>query len=165
MTCSALPPILVQEPDAAPELLTPMSSTSLLTRRALQIYLIGALGIIAELLLLGHYETAAQLVPLALLGLALAAGGTALRHAGSGRYLRPLVAVSWMQVAGGTLGFFFHMKSNVEFERQLHPNESLLQTYVDAASGAMPALAPGAIAFMGLLGIFICWLGREPGAS
>ncbi len=123
-------------------------------RYALYILLFGAVGLGAELYLLGHYEDRKQWIPLVLL-----AAGTI---AGIWLAVRP----SWLAVRAfrillaaylpaGLLGVYFHYQSNIEFERELHPNSSGLELVKESLGGAMPTLAPGAMILLGMLGILI----------
>jgi len=55
----------------------------------------------------------------------------------------------------GLLGIYFHYQSNVEFERELHPNSSGFELVTESLGGAMPTLAPGAMIMLGMLGMLI----------
>jgi hypothetical protein len=66
--------------------------------------------------------------------------------------------VSYLLSAG--LGIYFHLKANVEFELELHPSMAGLELIVETLKGAMPALAPGAMAQLGLIGLLVCY--RHP---
>lgn len=123
-------------------------------RHLLYILLFGTVGLGAELYLLSHYEDRKQWIPLVLL-----AGGTI---AGAWLAARPSPVVLRVFrvlfaacVPAGLLGVYFHFQSNVEFERELHPNSSGLELVAESLGGAMPTLAPGAMILLGLLGILI----------
>ena len=55
-------------------------------------------------------------------------------------------------ILGGMVGLWFHLSSNMEFELEMHPTLSGLELLFKALSGAMPALAPGALVQLGLIG-------------
>ena len=123
-------------------------------RYLLYILLFGAVGLGAELYLLGHYEDRKQWIPLALLGGGMLAGTwLAVRPSRlAARVFRVIVAA---YLPAGLLGIYFHFRSNVEFELELHPNFSGLELATESLSGAMPALAPGAMILLGMLGILV----------
>ena len=50
---------------------------------------------------------------------------------------------------------YLHLKSNVEFERELNPAVGGFDLAVDVLMGAMPALAPGHMIQLGLLGFLV----------
>ncbi|MDX1629889.1 MAG: hypothetical protein R3345_14375, partial [Fulvivirga sp.] len=52
----------------------------------------------------------------------------------------------------GILGFYFHLKANIEFETELHPTQSVTDTLLASFSGALPALAPGSMIVFALVG-------------
>jgi len=123
-------------------------------RYLLYILLFGAVGLLAELYLLSHYEDRKQWIPLVLLGTGTVAGlWLAVRPSELAvRVFRTLFAAC---VAAGLLGIYFHYQSNVEFERELHPNSSGFELVTESLGGAMPTLAPGAMILLGMLGILI----------
>ena len=58
---------------------------------------------------------------------------------------------------GGLLGLYLHLRGNAEFERELHPAAAGWTLWWDALRGATPALAPGALAQLGLVGLAYAW--------
>jgi hypothetical protein len=56
-------------------------------------------------------------------------------------------------VAAGLVGVFLHYRGNVEFELEREPLLRGLALFREAVRGATPALAPGAMAQLGLLGL------------
>ena len=106
----------------------------------------------AELLLLGHYEDAWQLVPLALIALGLLAMGWRAARPGTAS-LRAFRAVMVLMVASGALGLFLHYRGNTEFELERDPALAGFALIREAMTGATPALAPGAMMLFGLLGL------------
>lgn len=115
--------------------------------RALRgIYLLSSLGLVVELLLIGHTEEPLQILPLALL---LASSVFVWRS-------RPTVAIrtaSALMIACGTLGLILHGRANLEFAQELSPGLGGFALFWKAIQGAAPpTLAPGAFFSLGLLG-------------
>jgi hypothetical protein len=131
-------------------------------RLLLALVLLGIVGLAAELILLEHTESVWQWVPLAALGLGFAcAAAVALRPAPG--TLRPFQAVMALFVAAGVLGLYLHYRGNVEFELEGDPSLRGLDLFWKAMTGATPALAPGALAQLGLLGLVFTY--RHPALS
>jgi hypothetical protein len=124
----------------------------LLRRLLLGLVLLGSAGLAAELVLLEHTESAWQWVPLVALALGFACTlAVALRP--SARTLRPFQAVMAAFVAAGALGVYLHLQGNVEWELEGDASLRGAELYWAALWGATPALAPGALAQLGLLGL------------
>ena len=60
----------------------------------------------------------------------------------------------------GILGVFLHLKGNVEFALERNPSLSGASLAWKALRGATPALAPGALAQLGLIGLLFTY--RHP---
>ena len=123
-------------------------------RYLLYILLFGAVGLGAELFLLGHYEDRKQWIPLVLLAVGTLLGGW-LAARPSAVAVRAFRIVISAFLPAGLLGVYFHFQSNIEFERELHPTSSGLELVTESLGGAMPTLAPGAMILLGMLGILI----------
>ena len=128
-------------------------------RLALYLLLISTAGISAELVLLEHYADPWQWMPLALLALGLLMAGALALGATPAR-VRALRVVMVAQVLVAGLGIFLHLRSNVVFELELRPGVGGRELMVETLRGAIPALAPGAMAQLGLLGLLVCF--RHP---
>ena len=125
-------------------------------------------GAAVELALVGHYVSLAQVAPFVLIAFGL--GSVAWAHlatrvggAGRGRAgwaLWAVRAASALVVVGSVVGVVLHVKGNLEFEREIHPGAPLLGALWEAARGASPLLAPGALALAGVLGAAATW--RHP---
>ena len=113
---------------------------------------LGLAGTGAELLLLQHYEDAWQAAPLVLIALALGilAWHAVGRGAASVYVLRVLMAIF---LASGAIGAWFHYRANAEFEREMDPSLAGMALLKESMSGATPALAPGTMIELGLIGL------------
>ncbi len=128
-------------------------------RLALALFLFGEAGVLIELWLLGHHEDAWQWTPLALLSAGLLAGAWIAGRPGP----VSLRVFGWLMgghVAAGGAGLFLHIKANVEFELELHPDATGWPLLWETLTGAIPALAPGTMFQLGLLGMLVYW--RHP---
>ncbi len=133
---------------------TVVESTTLSAIRTilLAILLLGILGILAELFLLEHTEGFWQQMPLYLL---VAGLGALLWHAADrrARSVRVVQGTMLLFVASGALGSLLHYKGNVEFELEMNAASRGFDLFREAMMGATPALAPGAMIQLGLLGL------------
>lgn len=121
--------------------------------------LVSLVGTLIELLLLEHFDDAWQWAPIVLLAaslLTLAWHGLE-RGPSSLNVLRGLMVLC---MAGGLVGLLLHYKGNVEFELEMYPDLSGWKLFKDAMMGATPALAPGAMMQIGLVGL--AWTFRHP---
>jgi hypothetical protein len=133
---------------------------SLLRGLILALLTFGLLGLTAELVALGHYEDSWQLVSLILNVLALAVIGW---HAvgGGAPSLRVFQVVMAALILAGALGILLHYRANVEFQLEIDPTMSgwpLLAKALHAKTP--PALAPGAMVQLGLMGLIFAF--RHP---
>ena len=112
-----------------------------------------------ELLLLEHYESAWQWVPLAMIPLALVASAVIAFRPTRGRIWGFRVVMT-MLVVTGVLGLVQHYRGNVEFELEMRPNMEGFELFREAMMGATPALAPGMMAHLGLIGLVLTY--RHP---
>ena len=135
-----------------PELPSSESVLALARRVILVILLVGMVGILIELLLLEHFEDTLQTVPLGLLGVGLI---SLLWHARSPHRTstRAVRTVMVLILVSGVLGLYLHYRGNVEFERERRPQVGGWTLFREAMMGATPALAPGAMIQLGLLGL------------
>jgi hypothetical protein len=125
---------------------------SLVRRLLLMLVAFGLVGLAAELALIEHYEEWQQVLPLAALGAgAIALGALALRPARVTVRVFQAVMVAFVVLGGA--GIYLHYSGNVEFELEMAPDARGLALVWSALRGATPALAPGALAQLGLLGL------------
>ncbi|HSR51018.1 MAG TPA: hypothetical protein VLV83_09315 [Acidobacteriota bacterium] len=125
-----------------------------------------SLGIVVtsvDLLLLQHYEDIWQFVPLVLNGVGIAAIACFLLT-GAPYSLRLMQAVMGLLVLAGMAGVVLHFQGNMEFQLDIDPSLSTWDLcWKVLRSKAPPALAPAAIAQLGLLGLVFCY--RHPALS
>lgn len=126
-------------------------------RRALALTLAAAmLGIAVELLLLEHVADAWQFAPFTAMALALGAlGWSELRR--SAASLRAVMVTSVLMGLAGPIGVYLHYRGNVEFELEMTPGASGFALFREAMMGATPALAPGTMTLLGILGILYAY--------
>lgn len=124
--------------------------------RSLLIYVfaLGLLGTGVELALLEHYESWQQWLPLALLVLGLGAVA-AVRLRPCRRTLLLLRSIAAAFLISAALGIYFHLDANFEFERERDATLGGTELAWEMLTGAMPALAPGSMALLGLIGLVI----------
>jgi len=130
------------------------SSTELRLRRfMLALLAFGLAGVTTELILLEHYEDVWMLAPLALIAVAAV---TIVWHwlGGSRASLRVLQVTMALFLVAGAAGVVLHYRGNLEFQLEIDPSQShwtLFKKVMHAK--APPALAPGVMAQLGLLGL------------
>jgi hypothetical protein len=129
-----------------------MSVNPSLRQLMLAVVFLGIVGLEVELALLKHAESLTQWIP----HLALFVGLLATVAV----YFRPGVAtlkvfqgVMLVFLIVGALGVFLHLKGNVEFALERDPSLAGAKLIWKALRGATPALAPGALAQLALLGL------------
>jgi hypothetical protein len=125
----------------------------------LAVIFIGIAGLELELALLKHAESLTQWIPHVTLLIGLVATGVV--------YFRPTVmtlklfrAFMVAFMAAGALGVYLHYLGNVEFAAERDPSLGGFGLIWKALRGATPALAPGALAQLGLLGLLYTY--RHP---
>lgn len=121
--------------------------------------LVSLVGTTTELLLLEHFEDLWQWTPIILLiGALLSLGWHALEK--GPKSLNVLRALMVLSLASGFIGVLLHYRGNVEFELEMYPDLAGWQLFKDSMMGATPALAPGAMMQIGLIGL--AWTFRHP---
>ena len=123
-----------------------------LRRLLLAVVAVGALGLIAELLLLEHTESVYQWLPLIVL-FAAAPLAVILALRPTRRLSRVFQALMLVAVVIGGLGVYLHFQGNTEFELEMDPALKGLDLVWSALGGATPSLAPGALVQLGLVGL------------
>ena len=140
--------------------MTPASPTAILAalrRVLLGLLLFGLAGTTIDLLLLGHYEDATQLIPLVTIGIA-ALAGLGLAYVKPATPATALVrlfqTVMLLLILSGLTGIALHYRANMEFKLEMDPSLSGLALFSSVVRAkAPPALAPGTLVLLGLLGL------------
>ena len=130
-----------------------MGALSPVRRLLLIILVIGMAGTLTDLLLLGHYEDTAQLIPLALLAGALVAIAlhAARPTASSVRVLQGIMA---LVVVAAVAGMALHYNGAAAFQLEIDPSQSWWNVARKVAGAqSPPVLAPGAMLQLGLVGL------------
>ena len=122
-------------------------------RILLAILLLGVAGISLELWLLGHVEDVYQLIPHALAAAAVIVIPIMLARPSPGS-IRLFQAVMVLFVLSGVVGGYLHFQVNMEFQLEMDPALSGMALYRKAIlAKTPPALAPGAMIQLGLIGL------------
>lgn len=129
---------------------------SRLSRWLLALIAVGNVGLIAELLLLDHTESFNQWIPLVSLALGLIATILVWFQPNAATF-RVFKVIMLVFVGAGLLGVYLHYAGNVEWAHERDSGLSGLPLVWKALTGATPALAPGALAQLGLLGLIFAW--------
>lgn len=116
------------------------------------IFVLGSVGLVAELILVGHVADRWQQIPLVLLAAGTIALGCDMKWRSTWS-ARLFCASAVLLMAGGLVGVYLHYQSNVEFEREMYPDLGGFALVREALAGALPALAPGALIQLGLVGL------------
>lgn len=117
------------------------------------ILLLGIGGISVELWLMGHYEALDQAIPLGLAAAGLVALGLAMLRA-TAMTIRIFQIVMLLFVVSGVVGAWLHFRVNMEFQLEMDASLgglALLRKAILAKTP--PALAPGAMIQLGLIGL------------
>jgi hypothetical protein len=122
-------------------------------RRILLLALVlGLVGTGVELLLLEHFEDWRQMIPLGLIAAALL---LLLWHAvqGGPGPVQALQVLMLVFILAGVLGLTLHYRGNAEFELEMYPDRAGLELFRESMMGATPALAPGTMIQLALIGL------------
>jgi hypothetical protein len=123
-----------------------------LRRAVLALVLLSIAGLLVELILLEHYDSAWQWTPLVLLGVVLTV--TIVVWVRPSRVvLRLFQGGMLLSAVAGLLGLWLHYRGNVEFELERDASLHGFALLWEALRGATPALAPAAMTQLGLLGL------------
>jgi hypothetical protein len=122
-------------------------------RILLGILLLGVIGISAELLLLNHIEDLSQWIPLALCGATVAlSAAVALKPTTATIRLFQLAML--LMIISGAVGIYLHYGATTEFQLEMDPTLTGFALFKKAiVAKAPPALAPGAMTQLGLIGL------------
>ena len=109
------------------------------------------MGTAMELYLLDHYEDLQQLIPLVCIGVSiLLMAAVSFRR--TSLLTRGFMATLILTGLSGVYGTFLHLQANYEFEQEMKPGATARDWLVESFSGALPALAPGSMIALALIG-------------
>lgn len=138
------------------------SGARALRRLLLALVALGCVGLSAELALLEHIESLLQLVPFGVLLLALA-GTVWMWLAPRAAAVHAFRANMALLILAGVAGLWLHFDGNRAFELEMEPEAGGLALVWLALRGATPALAPGALVQLGLIGLIATY--RHPAVA
>ena len=129
-----------------------MSALDVVRRILLATLVLGLVGTGLELLLLEHFEDWRQMIPLGLIAAALLVlvWHAVQRGPAPVQVLQVLMLVF---VLAGVLGLTLHYRGNSEFEREMYPDLAGMELFRESMMGATPALAPGTMIQLALIGL------------
>lgn len=119
------------------------------------------IGTVLELYLLDHYEGTQQLIPIICIGATLLLTMVfAFRQI---ELIAKLFQLTLLLTAlSGVYGMYLHLMANYEFELEMTPSASGWSLFVESLSGALPALAPGSMLILALIGyVYITLLKQQ----
>lgn len=136
---------------------------TVMRRMLAALLLLGLTGLSAELVLLDHYEDLWQVIPLVLIGAAVLSLAWSVATP-AGPSFRTFRVVMVLLVASGLLGIGLHFWANLEFQLEVDPLLGRAELFWKAMHAtAPPALAPGIMVQLGLLGLIYAY--RQPGSG
>jgi hypothetical protein len=110
------------------------------------------LGIVAELLLTGHYKEPIQLLPIGLCTLAAVPILAVLFRPGR-KTIWALRILMLVIAVAGLLGTYEHITGNLSFAQEVNAAKANAAPIKTALTGANPALAPGALGVTALIAL------------
>lgn len=115
------------------------------------IFLSMVFGMLADLLLIEHFESFWQFVPV--IFLSVTGIGYFLVKTGTAKLLFRI----WMYIGmvSGVIGIFMHVKNNWEFAIELRSNLKGWDLITEVATGAIPVISPGFLIPIAMLGLYI----------
>lgn len=133
-------------------------------RMLLGLSVLMCLGIVAELLITGHYEAPLQLLPIALCVLALGPLLAVLLRPGRNTF-QLLRGVMLVLAAIGGLGVYLHLAGNLTFATEVNADKARAAPARAALTGGNPALAPGALGVIALVALTAVYRAESTGRS
>jgi hypothetical protein len=133
---------------------SPVATLITLRRLVLGILLFGLVGTATELTLMGHDEDGWQMIPLVVLSAAIVASVAMLGMHARASIVPVFRGAMLLLMLSGAIGTVLHYRAGMEFKREMDPSlggVALFWSVIRAK--APPALAPGNMALLGLLGL------------
>jgi hypothetical protein len=137
-----------------------VNTLSVIRRYLLAVLALGLVGTGIELVLLEHYETPVQFVPLVSVALAL---GVLIWHRvkADALSIRALQATMLLFLVAGIAGVGFHLRGAAQFQLEIDPSQRGWDIFKKAMRAkAPPVLAPGLMLQLGLVGLVYAY--RHP---
>lgn len=110
-----------------------------------------SLGIVLELFLIGHYEDVLQLIPILCVGISILLV-LVLAFRRTNFVMKLFRSILIITALSGFYGTFLHLRANYEFELEMKPGAEGWDLFRESLSGALPALAPGSMIALALIG-------------
>jgi len=110
------------------------------------------IGTLTELLFEKHTKETEQFIPFILCALGFFSTLAVLSRPGRGT-IRVLRLVMVLVILGSLLGGALHLKTNFEFQTEMHPRVPAFNSLLAAFAGAAPVLAPGMLGLAGVLAL------------
>ena len=104
-----------------------------------------------ELFLLDHYEDILQLIPILCIAISITMVFI-LFFKRTGLTMGVFKLVMFLTALSGFYGTFLHLRANYEFELEMKPGAKGWDLFSESLSGALPALAPGSMIALALIG-------------
>ncbi|WP_115463068.1 hypothetical protein [Winogradskyella aurantiaca] len=118
-------------------------------------------GTVLELYLLDHYEDTKQLIPIICIG-AMLLLMMVLAFRPSNVISKLFQFMLLITAFSGIYGTYLHLMANYEFELEMTPSASGWTLFKESLSGALPALAPGSMVILALIGyVYITLLKQQ----
>ena len=135
---------------------TSVATLATLRRLLVGILLFGLIGTAVELTLMGHDEDGWQMIPLVVLTMAILASVAMLAIKDRAWVATGFRIAMLLLMLSGAMGSVLHYRANMEFKLEMDPSLGGLALFSSVIQAkAPPALAPGNMALLGLLG-FAC---------
>jgi hypothetical protein len=116
--------------------------------------LLALVGTAIELILIGHDEDRLQFIPLASIAIAMLAVVWTIASRTRRSTMRLFQAAMVQLMLVGAAGCVIHYRANMEFKLEMDPSMSGFRLFSSVMQAkAPPALAPGNLALLGLLGL------------
>jgi hypothetical protein len=136
------------------------SDAAIFRRLLLGLLLLGLIATALDLLLLAHYEDAWQLAPLFLIGASLVVIAVHL-WSGGAAMLWALRGAMGLFLVAGVVGMVLHYRGNLQFQLEIDPTQPAWEMFKKVVRAkSPPALAPGVMAQLGLIGLLYTY--RHP---
>lgn len=108
-------------------------------------------GSLIELYLIDHFEDTEQLIPIISIAFSLLSMVLIVfRNTPLAMFIFRVSLI--LLVISGMVGIFLHLQINYEFEKEMRPDAETGYLLKESMSGALPALAPGSLFVLALIG-------------